>query len=80
MRGKAAHLAGYIAKRGSSVGRICEVVTFGLLNIHPLQKQHVEMLIQIERAAESLDQRDCARVCTIASEAGFPDQVRGDNR
>jgi len=41
-----------------------------------IQKQHVEMDIQVEGATKALDQRDRAGLCRLAGEACFVDQMR----
>ncbi|CDK56928.1 hypothetical protein [Escherichia coli IS9] len=51
----------------------------GLLDIHTVEKQHVEVNIQIERRSKTLDQGDRARLGHLVGMARFLDQVRGND-
>lgn len=46
----------------------------GLLDIHTVEKQHVEVNIQIERRSKTLDQGDRARLGHLVGMARFLDQ------
>ena len=49
------------------------------IDIHAIQKQHVEMNVEVKRTAEALDQRDGTRSGRVVCIARFPDQMRGDD-
>ena len=44
----------------------------------PIQKQHVEVEVEIQRTAEALDQGDCPGLGPRAGKPGLLDQVGGD--
>lgn len=48
------------------------------LDIDPVEEQHVEVQVQIQRAAETLDQGDRAGLRRLPREARLLDQVRSD--
>jgi hypothetical protein len=48
------------------------------INVDTMQKQHMEMNVEIERTAEALDQCHCAGLCRSHSKARLVRQVRGD--
>ncbi len=50
----------------------------GVADVHAVQKQHVEVNIQIQRAAEALDQGHGAGLCHGFCEARLAGQMRGD--
>ena len=52
--------------------------TVGALDIHPIQKQHVEVNIQVQRTTEALDQGDCAGLGGLTGKPGLLYQVGGD--
>ena len=47
------------------------MVTVPGINVGTIQKQHVEMNIEIERTAEALDQRHCTGFCRSRSRTRF---------
>ena len=58
--------------------RATEAVVAGIvLYIHPVQKQHVEMDVQIQGRAEALDQSDRPGGSFLAGEPGLVGQVAG---
>lgn len=50
----------------------------GTLDVHAVEKQHMEVNIEVQRTAEALDQGDRAGLGRLTEEARLPDQVRGD--
>jgi len=48
------------------------------LNIHSVEEQHVQVDVQVERAAETLDQGDHTSLGRLAGKPRLRDQVRGD--
>ena len=50
----------------------------GTADVHPIQKQHMKVDIQVQCAAKSLDQGHGAGLCHRLCEARFVRQVRGD--
>jgi hypothetical protein len=48
------------------------------INVDTIQKQHMEMNVEIERTAEALDQCHCAGLCHSHSKTRFVRQVGGD--
>lgn len=59
--------------------RATEAVVAGIvLYIHPVQKQHVEMDVQVQGRAEALDQGDRPSGSFLAGQSGLPGQVGGD--
>jgi len=51
----------------------------GALDIHPVEEQHMEVNIQIQRTAKTLDQRDRAGVRRLMRQSGLLDQVRSNH-
>jgi len=43
--------------------------------VNPIQKQHMEVDVEVQRRAEALDQRDRARAGRLLRKAGLADQV-----
>ncbi len=43
----------------------------GALGIHPVEKQHIEVDVQVQSAAEALDQGDCTGLGRLAGKPGF---------
>jgi len=54
------------------------VFAIGVLNIDSVQKQHVEMYVQVERRSEALDQGDRPGGGFFAGQSGLLGQVGGD--
>lgn len=48
------------------------------LDVYPIEKQHVEVDIEVQRAAEALDQCDRAGLGRLSGESRLLDHVRGD--
>ena len=48
------------------------------INVDTIQKQHMEMDVQVQRAAEALDQGHGTSLCKGFCKARFVCQVRGD--
>jgi hypothetical protein len=48
-------------------------------DVHPIEEQHVEMQVEIERTPKALDQRHRAGVSALRPEAGLADQMHGDD-
>ena len=48
------------------------------IKVDTIQKQHMEMNVEIKRTAEALDQCHCTGLCRSRSKARFVRQVRGD--
>jgi len=53
-------------------------LSIGPHDIDPIQEQHVEVKVQVQRTTEALDQRHRAGACGLASEPGLLDQVAGE--
>jgi len=49
------------------------------INVDTIQKQHVEMGVEIQRTTEALDQRHCTGLCRSWSKACFVGEVRSDS-
>ena len=52
----------------------------GYTGAFTVQKQHMEMNIQIQRTAEALDQHHCAGLCHGFGVTGFVGHMRGNGR
>jgi len=50
----------------------------GAVNIRAIQKQHMKMDVQVQRAAKALDQGDGAGLCGGFCISGFSSQMRGN--
>ena len=50
----------------------------GTIDIDPIQKNHMEVNIEVEGTPEALDQGHCASLCGGFGKTGFADQVRGN--
>lgn len=50
-----------------------------VIDVDTIQKQHVEVQIQVERAAEALNQRHCAGPGVLVSESRLLDEMRGNH-
>ena len=50
----------------------------GAVAVDTIQKQHVEVDIEVEGTPEALDQGHCAGLCDGFGIAGFADQMRGN--
>ena len=48
------------------------------LDIHPVEEQHVEVDVEVQGAAEALDQGDRACMGRLAGKSSLLDQVRGN--
>jgi hypothetical protein len=48
-------------------------------DVDPIQEQHMEVEVQVQRTAEALDQRHRAGARRLAGESGLPDRVAGDD-
>lgn len=49
----------------------------GTLDVHPVEEEHVEVDVEVQRAAEALDQGDRAGLGRLTRKARLLDQVRG---
>lgn len=52
--------------------------SFGTVDVDPIEEQHMEVNIQVQRAAEALDQRDGAGACRFVRQPRLFNQMRGN--
>lgn len=50
----------------------------GALDVHPVEEQHVEVQVEVERTPKALDQRHRAGGSALGTEAGLRREMRGD--
>jgi hypothetical protein len=49
------------------------------LDVHPVEEQHVQVDVEVERTTEALDQSDRAGSSRLVSVVSFSDQMRGND-
>jgi hypothetical protein len=52
--------------------------TLGVCDVDTVQEQHVKMDVEVQGAAEALDQRNRTGVSALPGVTGFMNQVRGN--